>query len=260
MNRKIWEYVRMIAVIALLIVVSMLIVAFLAPLFRLSLDLWLQALYSMFGQKTVAFILGYFLLALFLSAIYFVLMRLCSDKNKPFRTWFHLTLCVIGIILFVGVISINLIVTLPNLDSVVLRDIDDTDKIVGEIDCKSVSKDFVEGRIITCEITKPELSEFNSTVVLTNVYGNETEFKAQNSIEFLALKETNEVYFKIRGISDGKKVYNLHITRSFEFTTLSQSSENKDKRLAYVIGLFGIVLFSVPNAMVALRNLWRNKP
>ena len=38
------------------------------------------------------------------------------------------------------------------LDSV-LRDIDDNDKIVGEIDCRSVSKDFVEGQIITCEIT-----------------------------------------------------------------------------------------------------------
>ena len=120
----------------------------------------MDALFDLFGQKIVESIFGYFLLATFAAAIYFFFTKLTSDKNKPFRTWFHLALCTIGVILFVGVISIDLIVAVPNLDSV-LRDIDDNDKIVGEIGCRSVSKDFVEGQIITCKITKPKLSEFN---------------------------------------------------------------------------------------------------
>ena len=273
-----------ICILVFIVILFGLLIIFLQLLTKLSVD----ALKAMFGDGTVALLVVYLIVAVFIVGLYFFLMmfldKLMHNKNtrkflivgismflhnfmhskdREFNRWFHLTLATGIVMLLLGIHSINLILSVPDLDSI-LKDMDDDDKITGEIDCAAESREFLEGKSITCKIIKPELSDFNWSVVLTDIEGSKTLFNqtllsTPNHIEFEALKDTKYVYFEIHGISDDQETYNLHVGRSFEFITPSKLAEVKEKRLTYVLSLIFVILFSVPSSMVAFRNLWRDK-
>ena len=59
---------------------------------------------------------------------------------------------------------------MPNLN-LKLRDIDNEDKAVGNIECSDSSGEFIEGNRINCKIIKPQLTNYTSHVYLTDFGG-----------------------------------------------------------------------------------------
>jgi hypothetical protein len=51
----------------------------------------------------------------------------------------------------------------------------------------------------------------------------------------------------------------FRVGREFKFITNEKLLENQDKRLLYMFGLIGIILFSVPGFVKNLRDIKQNK-
>lgn len=198
-------------------------------------------------------IIIYLSLSILLYLLIISLFKITFYSNKSL---FIICILTSIFILLVGLFAIELIVGVPNLNSV-LRDSNDVSKIVGSIDCEDDSNEFLDEGVVNCKIKKPILLAKESTILLFSK-GTLLD-NISDSLTFNASPEIDRIEFYIKGIDIDNVVINLEVGRNFKFVSPEQVVKNKDKRLAYVFGLLGIVLFSIPVAFLTLRDLYMGK-
>ncbi|MBI2675284.1 MAG: hypothetical protein HYX24_02405 [Candidatus Aenigmarchaeota archaeon] len=233
--------------------------------FNITFNMWHNSLLAMFGSSFVSLIALHFLAAIIVGYIYYEFRKFAHELGEKFNKWFTLTIVISFVLLYVGTIAINYTVSPPNLDSV-LRD-RNNNQIVGVIDCLDESQQneisfggqYIVGNRVICKVTKPELQQFDAAITLTDKDDIPTTFHRQNEIWFIALENTKRIYFEIDGIDSKGERLSLHVSRNMVFPTQDESAEISNKMLAYFIALVGVVLFSVPSAMVNLQKLYRDK-
>ncbi len=146
-----------------------------------------------------------------------------------------------------------------NLDSK-LNDNGDKSKQIGVIDCEDDSKQFLVGSMVNCTLKpdspKDALRDYNSTIKFTFINGSTTSNeKMNNYISFIAPPNTIRTDFYIIGLDENNSVRNLGVARTFTFYNYKERIQRNYNFVASILGLFGIVIFAIPNAVVNFKDL-----
>jgi len=244
-----------------LLIILILMTLFIGSLWGMMIKDTLELLTKFFGKETMGIIIAYTILAIMTSAIYLLIMKIASEmlsQEKKFNFCFHLTICAVVSFFCIGIISISLFTNIQDLSSI-LKDKNNKDLPAGELKCYQSSGGILEGGMVKCNVTKPTLAQFNSTVTLIDRYNNFTPIVGSDIIEFEAKGGTTYVYFEIEGATPEGNHVSLHVGRNIEVVSQEELDDKKDRRLAYVVGLIVLILFSVPSAILNLRELYREK-
>jgi hypothetical protein len=156
----------------------------------------------------------------------------------------------------IGFVSLNEFLGLPNLSSI-LRD--SNGKVVGEMNCKDESGNFLANNVVSCDF-KPELKNFTVELKFYSTNNEVTFEKIYNkTITFKALRDMRRIDFIIEGFDENNNTKHLEVGRDFTFYTEEEYTQRNDKFIAYLLGLLGIIAFSVPNFMVNMKKLYKGE-
>lgn len=227
------------------------------------------SLEKMFGLYTVALLRNISLLGLLFVIIYYILRKYTVTKIPGFKVdlWFEMTF-VIGIVFFlIGSIAIFTLRTnisdtgedIYNLDSILwgMKDGKKT-SIQGKLDCSDQSRQFEAWRDITCKVVDtPPLKSYNATVIQYLIEGTPVTHTSKNEILFTGVEDIRRITFQIEGLTTDEKKLDLEVSREFKFPTADQVMTKNNTTVGYLIALVAVILFSLPLAMVNLRDLYK---
>lgn len=182
------------------------------------------------------------------------------EKLSVVKWWNSKIALTIGLmILFysVGHISLVYFFGAPDKISLVLRNSENIDEVLGNITCQDNSGKLLAGNEILCEI-KPDLSNLSSNVSFTLYDGSKitNDFSQKR---FIAIKDSYYVYFKIIGIDKNNQTLKMEVGYPVRFFTKEENDKRSEQYFYYFIILLGVVLFSVPSMMNNFDNLVKKK-
>ena len=168
-----------------------------------------------------------------------------KKRNEKMNLWLNITFYFITIFLFIGGMFIIMNYSEPKL-SLKLRNSENPKEVLGDINCEDNSGRLIAGNRIYCEI-QPQIKVISANVSFR--FGKNSMTYDFSDLNFIAPKNIDYIYFKIRAVDELNKTLNLEIGNPIEFYTEQKYNEREDKFITYFIWLLGAVLFSVPHMM-----------
>ncbi len=172
--------------------------------------------------------------------------------KRKVNKWFLLAICLMIFALGTGFGFLYDFLGRSSLSSV-LRD--RNNKIVGTLKCVDNTGMFLAGSLVTC-VPEPNLCNFTANITFTFLNGSSFTETHENEISFIAPYRVRRIYFSLSGYDENGTLREMSVGRDFSFLSEEENRERKDKLIAYLIGLFGVVLISIPNMMLNLKRLW----
>jgi len=119
--------------------------------------------------------------------------------------------------------------------------------------CNTASGKILVGSNVSCKIS-PTMTVKNATISFMSESGEVKKFEFTN-LTFIAEPNIIYIFVEINGISLDNK--NILVTTGVQYRFYTY--EMQDKFITYLVGLLGVVFFSVPIVLVNLKNLWENE-
>ena len=211
---------------------------------------------TFFNTLKSNFIGAMFWLAFPFVAVFTVLKILKKHPN----TWLIVTAYVMIFFFLIGIVLVNELTGNKEL-RFNLNDANNNDARIGKINCTSDEHKLLSDSIIYCNY-EPRLDIYEvATVSFELENGTITpqemgidKFRI-NPLRFEAKPDVKKVNFKL--IGNDSQSQKLHLTTGYKynFPTLNEYNESKNKFTTYLIGLIGFILFSVPMSIVNIRKL-----
>lgn len=129
-------------------------------------------------------------------------------------------------------------------------------KVVGEIKCKSESPLFLIGKEIRCE-TKPKFEKYVFMISFRLINGTKIVETHFNETIFTPIPNVEYITFIMSGVDENGIERQLEVGNPYKFYTQEDFRERKNKFITFILVLFGIVMFSVPQMMVNFKELSR---
>ncbi|MCK5021380.1 MAG: hypothetical protein KAS32_30490 [Candidatus Peribacteraceae bacterium] len=172
--------------------------------------------------------------------------------DKKCKSWAKSTLYLMFLFLVVGLCLISYNFGETQL-SLFLRDSDNIGQVVGNITCEDDAGKMIVDHEINCEFY-PNISIISANVTFTLKNGSTVIYDFSNR-NFIAPDNCKYVYFRMVGIDENNETLRLEIGYPMSFYTEKENEERNEKYIAFIILLFGAVLFSVPSMVNNFKNL-----
>lgn len=195
--------------------------------------------------------IGFVVISLIYLVVYTVLLYYKFSKEKKFNWWKINTFCIMVLLLIVGLMFIQSTLGQKKLD-LVLREYGNDKKVLGNIQCTDNNNDLIVGNTVFCQM-QPILTNISAYINFT-LDNNSIISQNFSNLRFIPPNNVKSIYLQINGDSEGKHMQ-LHIGYAVKFLDKDENEKRKEKFTAYILGLFGVILFSVPSMMVNLKDL-----
>lgn len=207
-----------------------------------------------FGNVFSLDLILYIDLSAFVSLIFLAGLLFLKIYIKKLNYWFIATIFLIVLFSSIGSSFIFNFFGASNL-FLVLRDSYENGKIVGSITCKSDYGHLLVNNKVTCDFT-PKLYNFTANVSFNLNNGSSFVETQYNTISFIAPYDTKRIGFNLVGFDEKNNSRKLEVSNDFKFYTEEETIQRNDKLIAYLLGLIGIVAFSIPNMMTNFKELY----
>jgi|GEM_PF-1980748 len=223
-----------------------------SPLF---VELWKN-----FMKNFDALLVFYFITSFYALYVFYGIIRIISETyyaawwNK--NIWTIRTYYAMFCILILGIVFITIMFGKPQFELVLREAVNGS--IAGNITCTDNSGYLLIGNEITCT-TEPKLSNPLVFISFDFLDGARPQPHGQSNLTFIAPSNLQRIGFNIRGVDEYNQnrsfVTSSDVTGSLKFLSEEEAKERKDKFIGFFLALLGIILFTVPAAMVNLREL-----
>lgn len=170
------------------------------------------------------------------------------NKNK----WTIHTVYFMFCIFVLGTVFITVMFGKPQLELVLREAVNGT--VAGNIACIDNSGYLIVGNEISCT-TEPRLSNLLVFISFDFLNGTHTITHGQSNLTLTASSNLRRIGFNIRGVDDNNQNRSFVTSNDFNFLSEDEAKERKDNFITFFLALLGIILFTVPAAMVNLKQL-----
>ncbi len=235
------------ALLIILLIGASLLVVFLYIIGKSIVDVF----YRNFGEYNTRLYTGLiFASLLYASVVLFTFLLFLLGKLDKKKKWFYI--CA-GVMIFAFIFGIFGIDTAIGNRPLELNLFYKNNSIAGKISCLGDSGIVLTNERAICSLEDINLSNVSIEIKLfyNNSLINFTLFEDQ----FIAPEDVKYVGFRVIGLNNQNKQVELTAGYPYKFLTEGELKENREKFLAYILGLLAIIFITIPSAVVNFREL-----
>ena len=210
-----------------------------------------------FGNRMAGELVGVIVLVF---SIIFLFLLIPYIKNRFRGVYWHiLTLLLMGGFLFIGVVFIQNLIGVQDLNLLIYPDKDESLRLVCHHKPELDGMGWIVERDVEC-VLPSNFTIIDSEVIATLVNGSKPSLetviisKESNSLTFQAPLETASIEIKMIVQDEKNTTRNLSASRQVRFLTEKEDLERRDRFVTYLIGLLAFIFIAIPQMMKAFHD------
>lgn len=195
------------------------------------------------------------ILAAYQMGLWWAALRPISEGIRSKR-WFIFMLF-LGLFVFLfGLSYISWAAGRSYFEGLVLRDNHNLSNVIGNITCASESARLTTNSKLICSVYPP-LSNISATVASTLSNGTVVSDNFED-FSFIALPNTTRIQFFVNGTTSSNGSFESQVGYPVSFDSPEEYEKKNSDRFLYFGTLVGLIIFSIPSSVVAMRQLFEN--